>query len=677
MRSLLREDGRLSPSARTLWEIQDRASHLPVESASNLYMDVLRRSEAALQAGRTRMAAVHDAASLHAYQQAVRQRFLDCIGGLPVTPPGCAPRITSQADCGAYRLEKLLLQPRRGSWASANVYVPNNMKKPCPAVLVTVGHDDRGKADPEYQYLAQLLVQAGMLVLVLDPLGQGERFEHYEAGLDFQPIQGCSGEHDLLDWKAKLLGQSLARYFIQDGIAALDYLASREDVDSSRIGLTGHSGGGTQASMLMMAAGDRFACAAPCAYTTDHRAMMEAGIDPDNEMLWPGSLAAGLDYVDLVAGMAPRPVLLLTNRHDFFPREGTLRTLEQARTLWTACGSPHTVEIATAESQHAYPHTLAQAAAQFFMQHLDAPEKDLSTLLQRFCFTTHEPRELWCTPDGHILRYDPAMRTVHDTLVDEMHRLRELRAAQPVKDRLERLSRLLRLEEAAHPGEPRVFAEGVCGHIQYRCIVWRPQDYHRNSGVLLRDFRQGDKPLPTVIGLWPEGVARLTEHSAWIHRCMRNGFQVLVMDVAASGALLPRQLANNDMYIGWSTMYNLNAYLMQLDDSIFALRTRQIAGAVRMLQGWPETDAAQISLYAEKEFSRYADLAALLTSTPVCSDEDFQHFEEIVAEKYHDQTWSHAWTLPGILTLFDEPEIKSLLGQQGLQTSNPGCLVNT
>ena len=672
MRSMLREGTALSPSARTLWEIQTRLHRLPVESATNIYVDVLHRREQTAAIGDARRSAVHDTASLRSYQQDVRTRFLGCIGDLPKSAPG-EPCVTGRMDCGGYTIEKLLLQPRQGTWASANVYVPHDVKKPAPAVLVTIGHDDRGKADPEYQYLAQLLVKAGMIVLLLDPLGQGERFEHYEASLDFQPIQGCSGEHDLLDWKAKLLGQSVARYFIHDGIAALDYLASREDVDASRIGLTGHSGGGTQASMLMMAAGYRFACAAPCAYTSDHRAMMEHGIDPDNEMLWPGSLAAGLDYVDLVAGMAPKPVLFLTNRQDFFPREGTLRTLAQAKALWQQCGSDHTVEMATAESQHAYPNSLARRVTQFFMQHLNAPAQDVAAVPDGFVCTVREPRELWCTPEGQVLKYDPAMRTVHDEIRDEMLRLRDARAMLSADALKSRLHDMLHIPELDGQPEPRIFAEGICGHVQYRCMIWRPQDYYWNSGVLLRDFRQGDKTLPTVIGLWPEGSARLCEHAVWIHRCLQKGCQVLVMDVAASGALLPGQLGNTDMYAGWSTMYNLNAYLMQLGDSIFALRTRQIAAAVRMLHHFPESAGQPVTLYAEKEFSRYADLAALLTGTAVCSDEDYQPFEDIVDERFHDQTWSHAWVLPGALACFDEARIKSLLRQEGLCTANPAC----
>ena len=66
--------------------------------------------------------------------------------------------------------------------------------------------------------------------------------------------------------------------------------------------------------MLMLAAGSRLACAAPCAYVTDTRAMLEGGVDPDNEMIWPGSLAKGIDYVDMLAGIAP----VLAARKDRF-----------------------------------------------------------------------------------------------------------------------------------------------------------------------------------------------------------------------------------------------------------------------------------------------------------------------------------------------------------------------
>ena len=644
MRSMLREEARLSPTARLLWEIQEKVCSLPVETASNLYQDAQRRRAEAEQTGEKRRAAVCDESSLRDYRQAVKDRFLACLGGVPAPHDGF--RITGTLDAGDFVIEKLILEPRKGAWATANVYVPKTQGVK-PAVLVTVGHDDRGKADPEYQYLAQQLVKSGMIVLVLDPLGQGERFEHYSAEMAFQPIQGCSGEHELLNWKGNLIGMPVARWFVQDGLAALNYLCARPDVDENRIGLTGHSGGGTQTIMLMAAAGERFACAAPCSYVTDNQGMMDTGIDPDDEMLWPGSIAAGLDYVDLLAGVAPRPVRLLTARQDFFPREGTLRTLEKARNLWAAAGSQTLPDMVTAESGHSYAKSLADHAADFFAAHLGGQRSQAD-------FTPFAPEALWCTPQGQVLLYDPGMYTVHQSMKDEWA------ACKPDADPRAWLQSAVRLDRLSPTHEPRVFAEGVCGHVQYRCLLWRPEPGYWNSGALLRDFRQGDKPLPTVIALWPEGCKRIAEHSTWIHRTLRKGFQVLVMDVAASGALLPARLGNTSMYVGWSTMYNLNAYLMQLGDSMCGMRTRQMAAAVDMLRGFAEADG-QITLYARGEMSRYAQMAALLAEVPVCADDDYQPWPEIVTEDFHDQTNTHEWVLPGVLRHCDEQLIQKLI----------------
>ncbi len=654
MRSMLHEGAGLVPNSRILWEIQQFAGRPPVETAANLYIDLQRQARTALRRGEMRRNAVAGWESLGRYQRETREIFLNCIGGLP--PSQGTARTVSRRETDRFTLETVLLPVGKGSLASANLYLPLHREGRGPAALVVVGHTDQGKADPEYQYLAQALVHAGFVTLVLDPLGEGERFEHYEPEMDFQPIQGCSGEHDLLDWKCKLLGFSLARYFIRDGIAALDYLATREEVDPERIALTGHSGGGTQTCMLMLAAGDRFACAAPCTYVTDTQAMMECGVDPDNEMIWPGSVANGLDYIDMLAGMAPKPILLLTVQNDFFPREGTLRTFEAACRFWEQAGSEYTPEMVTVESQHSYTRKLARSAADFFSRCLLKKPAGFSS----FCFSPLPDSALWCTSGGILPKEYPQMRTLHQELVDELETCRKERAALFPGEVEDGLSQRLHLDRILPEDRMvrRVYHEGTCGHYAYRCLVWRPQEGYWNNGVLLRDMRLGDRPLPTAVALWPEGLSRLAEHSNWIHRTVRNGWQVLVMDLAASGSLLPAPLGST-MYIGWGTMFKLNAYLIQLQDSLFGLRVRQAAAAVRMLEGWEEAQKSSLRFYGEGEFARYASLASLLTGVPAFSDGNYQPYEEIVRERYHDQTHTYEWIFPSALRLLGPEEIRN------------------
>ncbi len=658
---MLHENGSLRPTARTLWEIQAKTANTPVETATNLYRDVLSRAEEALKEGENRRRAVTDMASLHEYQQACRQRFLDCIGGMPEKHPVCA-EVTGVTKHEGFSIERVALSPRPGSRTTANVYVPQGRTAPGPAVLLVVGHTDLGKADEEYQRVAQTMAHAGFVVMAPDPLGEGERFEHYIPEMAYQPIQGCSGEHDLLDWKAKLTGQSLARYFIQDDLAALDYLVSRPDVDAGRVALTGHSGGGTQTILLMMAAGERFAAAAPCAYVTDTRAMMEGGVDPDNEMMWPGSISAGLDYADVMAGMCPKSVLALTLRHDFFPREGVARTMGELCSLWERVGSDTLLEAFTAESGHAYTAECAKAAARFFSKHLMGREADLDS----FVFRHLPPELLRCTPEGQVVAAYPGMRTIHDELCSRMDELSARRAA--VEDALPWLREALRIDCADLSPEPRVYDEGVCGHVIYRCAAWKCDDFNWNVGVLLRDMRRAGEALPTVIALWPQGTLRIAEHSHWIHSMLRKGYQVLVMDVACSGALLPAKVSGSDYYISWSTMYKLNAYLIQLGDSLCALRTRQAVSAIGMLAVWNGFGAKSgpVTLYGEGEFSRYALLAALMTNTPVTADAAYQSYAEIVREAWHDQTNTHEWIIPGVLEHTDMPDVVCYLHDHGL-----------
>ena len=64
-------------------------------------------------------------------------------------------------------------------------------------------------------------------------------------------FSGTTTEHFLVGVGAILVGTSTARYRIYDGMRALDYLESRPEIDATRLGCTGCSGGGTLTSYLM------------------------------------------------------------------------------------------------------------------------------------------------------------------------------------------------------------------------------------------------------------------------------------------------------------------------------------------------------------------------------------------------------------------------------------------
>ena len=81
-------------------------------------------------------------------------------------------------------------------------------------------------------------------VSALDLIGQGEREQTYDRQLDGEVAGWNTNEHIQAGAQSLLINQGLGRYFIWDAKRALDYLASRADVDADRLGAVGCSGGG-------------------------------------------------------------------------------------------------------------------------------------------------------------------------------------------------------------------------------------------------------------------------------------------------------------------------------------------------------------------------------------------------------------------------------------------------
>ena len=113
---------------------------------------------------------------------------------------------------------------------------------------MSMGHWDAGK--PAGQLLSVNLARKGFVVLAYDPVGQGERQQAYDPRMGRSLIGGATEQHFSNGAAAILMGQSVARYFIFDGMRGIDYLVSRPEVDPERIGATGCSGGGTQTTYI-------------------------------------------------------------------------------------------------------------------------------------------------------------------------------------------------------------------------------------------------------------------------------------------------------------------------------------------------------------------------------------------------------------------------------------------
>ena len=115
--------------------------------------------------------------------------------------------------------------------------------------------------------------------------------------------------------------------------AALDYLLSRPEVDPRHVGITGNSGGGTLTTWLC-GLDPRWTMAAPACFVTTFRHNMENELPADTEQCPPRALALGLDHVDFLAAMAPKPVEILAQERDFFDVRGSQEAAGRLKRLY-------------------------------------------------------------------------------------------------------------------------------------------------------------------------------------------------------------------------------------------------------------------------------------------------------------------------------------------------------
>jgi len=200
-----------------------------------------------------------------------------------------------------YRLRKLRYEIVPGFWSAAILYEPDIIHGRIPAILNVHGHEPLGMAAEYKQKRCINFAKRGILALSLEWFGFGQ-LSQPENGHDF-------GAH--LD----LVGANELGLFYLAMRRGLDYLATLPEVDTSRLGVTGLSGGGWQ-TIVLSALDARVKVAVEVAGFASLQTNITHPVDTDEIEEDPTDFSKGEDYPDLVAMRAPRPTLLIHNAMD-------------------------------------------------------------------------------------------------------------------------------------------------------------------------------------------------------------------------------------------------------------------------------------------------------------------------------------------------------------------------
>jgi hypothetical protein len=287
----------------------------------------------------------HDRDTWLARAKLIRQGLIDGmrLADTPALPP-LRPIMHSRRELDGYTVENVAFESLPGIYVTGNLYRPLGFVGKRPAILNTHGHS--GTLDARFsesvQHRSATLARLGAVVFTIDMIGYADMTQ-------------CSHR---TPWALKMQTINNRR--------AIDFLISLDDVDADRIGITGESGGGTQAFMLA-AIDERVKVIVPVAMVSAHffggcpcESGMPVHVRPTHETT----------NAEIAALAAPRPMLLVSVGGDWTKHTPQVEFpfIQRIYTLLDARANIENVHLA--DEGHNYGENKRQAAYRFLSKHL-------------------------------------------------------------------------------------------------------------------------------------------------------------------------------------------------------------------------------------------------------------------------------------------------------------------
>jgi dienelactone hydrolase len=310
------------------------------------------------------------------WQQTLRSKLTELVGGFPTERQPLRPITLETRTFPGYSREKIVFDSRPGVSVLAYLLLPEKAKRPTAAMICVPGHgrgvddivgiDDTGrertdKAGYQHDFAIQV-AEAGMAAVAIEPLAFGCRRDPINArqGLSRKACDPAAGG-------ALLVAQTMIGWRVWDVMRTIDYIATRAELDSSRIGCMGISGGGT-VTLFSTALEPRIRAALVSGYLNTFRDSV-------------GSLAHCIDnYVpgilnwaemhDLAGLIAPRPLFVESGEKDnIFPIRASIESFNKVREIYQVFGAPDRIEQEVFPAEHSF---WGKRGIPFLTRHLNA-----------------------------------------------------------------------------------------------------------------------------------------------------------------------------------------------------------------------------------------------------------------------------------------------------------------
>ena len=264
------------------------------------------------------------------WQRTTRRALAKVVGLDRLTATDPRPRLVERTDKDDFFREKILLRTTEHTLMPVYLLFPKQSEEPPPLVIAFHGHgygvkdivglwesgEERDEPEGYHKDFAVALCRAGFAVAAPEISCFGERqtdFSHLNRPISGSAPTSCTHAAML----AFHLGLSVVGLRVHDGMRLLDYLETRTDIDTTRVGAMGISGGGMHTFFSTCLDIRIQACVVSGYFSTFRDSILAMSHCACNFV--PGLGDFGEIY-DLAGLIAPRPLLVEAGSHDsIFP----------------------------------------------------------------------------------------------------------------------------------------------------------------------------------------------------------------------------------------------------------------------------------------------------------------------------------------------------------------------
>jgi dienelactone hydrolase len=295
------------------------------------------------------------------WQESLRSKLTELIGGFPSSRIPVRPVTLETRAFPGYSREKIVFDSRPGVSVLAYLLMPEKARRPAPVMICVPGHgrgvddivgiDEKGadrtdKAGYQHDFAIQV-AEAGMAAMAIEPMGFGCRRDPVNArqGLSRKACDPVSGG-------AMLVGQTMIGWRVWDVMRTIDYLATRSEVDHTRVGCMGISGGGT-VTVFASALEPRIKAALVSGYLNTFRDSI-GSISHCSDNYVPGILNWA-EMHDIAGLIAPRPLFVESGEKDnIFPIRASIDSFAEVQKIYGVFGAADRAEQEVFAGEHSF-----------------------------------------------------------------------------------------------------------------------------------------------------------------------------------------------------------------------------------------------------------------------------------------------------------------------------------